>query len=108
MPDSTIEILMCSPRPGVSKAQVLEATRMTNAVLRRLPGYVEHEIAHAVENGRWIDIVHWSDPDAAFAAEAAFKLHPEAEAVSAVIEQNWVVPLCVELPLTDLSALFVE
>jgi hypothetical protein len=108
MPGSTIEILMCSARPGVSRAQILEATRMTNAVLRRLPGYLEHEIAYAVENGRWVDIVHWTDPDAAFAAEAAFRLHPEAQAVSAIIEQNWIVPLHVELPLTDLSGLFVE
>jgi hypothetical protein len=91
--ESTKHLLICSARPGVSKAQVLEATRATNAVLRRMPGYVEHEIAVSARDGGWVDVVHWSNRDAALTAEALYKRHPNVAAVSEVIEQRWVMVL---------------
>lgn len=90
MLNSAVQLLMCSAKPGVSKAQVLEATRITNAVLRRMPGYVEHEIAFAAADGYWIDLVHWTDHSSAQAAKDAFRRQPEAEAIAAVIEQYWL------------------
>jgi len=91
--ESTKHLLICSARPGVSKAQVLEATRATNAVLRRLPGYVEHEIAVSARDSGWVDVVHWSNRDAALTAEALYKRHPNVAAVTDVIEQRWVMVL---------------
>jgi hypothetical protein len=96
--ESTKHLLICSARPGVSKAQVLEATRATNAVLRRLPGYVEHEIAVSVRDGGWVDVVHWSNRDAALTAEVLYRRHPNVAAVAEVIEQRWVMVLPIPVP----------
>jgi hypothetical protein len=100
MSESTIRLLICSAKPGVNKAQVMEATKITNAVLRRMPGFVEHEIACAVFDEEWVDLVHWSDPGAASWAERMFKRHPAANAVASIVEQRWITPMQLE----DISA----
>ena len=100
MSESTIRLLICSAKPGVSKAQVLEATKLTNRVLRRMPGFVEHEIACAVVDEEWVDLVHWSDAGAASWAERMFQRHPVASSVREVVSQRWITPLHLE----DLAA----
>lgn len=91
--DSAMHLLVCSARPGAGRRQVLEATRATNAVLRRIPGYLEHEIAVSMNDGGWVDVVHWADRDAALTAEALYRRHPGAKEVAGVIEQRWVLVL---------------
>ena len=102
MSESSVRLLICSAKPGVSKAQVLEATKITNAVLRRMPGFVEHEIACAVFDGEWVDLVHWRDPGSASWAERMFKRHPAAHAVASIVQQRWIAPIHLEDLAADL------
>jgi hypothetical protein len=63
-------------------------------------GFVEHEIACAVIDNEWVDLVHWSDAGAAACAERLFRRDPAAASLLAVVTQQWITPLYLE----DLTA----
>jgi hypothetical protein len=105
MAESAIHLLMCSAKSGVRKSQIFDAVRTAHAVLRRLPGFVEHEVACAAFDGQWIDIVHWSDPDAASGAEARFRLQPETRTIAAVLELQWIEVMQLRVPAIEFSGI---
>jgi hypothetical protein len=104
MASSIIEVVIYSAKPGVSKQEMLAAVEATNVVLRRFPGYIKRELAFDPRTEQWLDLVHWTSRKAALDAIDAFGLHPEVEALTAVIEPRHMTLQHFESAMTDAVA----
>ncbi len=86
MSHATLEVVMYSAKPGVSRDEMRRAVESSAAVLQSFPGYVSRELAYSAETGQWVDIVRWRDRASALAAVAAFGLQPRVAALDDVID----------------------
>jgi hypothetical protein len=88
-------------KAGAGKSAVFDAVKWVNATLRRMPGFVEHEIAAGRVDGddRWIDIVHWRDRESAAVAESKFRAATTDPSLAAALELRWVRVCSMNAPL---------
>jgi hypothetical protein len=62
-----LEMVVFKTVPGVADADLLRASDAVQAWLAEQPGYLHRELAKG-EDGRWVDLVHWTRMDHALAA----------------------------------------
>jgi RimJ/RimL family protein N-acetyltransferase len=67
---NVVEIVMFRPLPGIAGEEVLEAAERMTTVLRGMRGFITRDLAVS-SDGRWLDLVRWSDPAAAHRAARA-------------------------------------
>ena len=75
MSNAVIEVVTFKLNPGVSDADYVAASQMTEDFVRGLPGFVARSLSKG-EDGSWMDYVIWSDMTAAREAAATF---PQAD-----------------------------
>lgn len=62
--NKTIEVVIFKAKPGIDEALLKTAALANNSRVQQLPGFIHREFGASGE-GNYIDIVHWSDMDAA-------------------------------------------
>jgi hypothetical protein len=89
MVDRVLEIVSFSVKPEVAEPRFLDAAREANGVLRAMPGFLNRRLAKTGE-GRWTDILEWTDRASAERAAGTFHLEPGARAFCAMIDMGSV------------------
>ncbi len=64
----TVEVVVFNHKKGVAPDQVIQASRIMEGTLRAWPGFIRRELVQ-VGGRQWLDIVHWSTPEAAKQAQ---------------------------------------
>lgn len=76
MTDMVIELAPFAVKPGVTEAQVLEASEVLQRdFLAGQPGFVRRDLLRG-DDGRWLDLVYWRDAASAEAVMAAAAASP--------------------------------
>ncbi|HZG58160.1 MAG TPA: hypothetical protein VEZ38_16830, partial [Paenibacillus sp.] len=68
----TLELCIFRPAPDLPEADLRAALRAADAFLSGRAGFEGRELLYAAAQDRWIDLIHWSSPEAARAAMDAF------------------------------------
>jgi hypothetical protein len=64
----TVEVVVFSAKDGVSDMSILESAEGMLDTMKKWDGFISRELIK-VGNGKWIDVVHWSDPESAESAQ---------------------------------------
>jgi hypothetical protein len=64
----TVEVVVFSVKNGVSDATVLESAEGMLDTMKKWDGFISRELIKVGE-GKWIDVVHWTDLESAEAAQ---------------------------------------
>jgi len=70
-----IEAAIFSLRRGTDRAEFLAAAEAVTADVRRMPGFLDRELAEG-EDGRWLDLLHWASLEDARRAAAEIMRSP--------------------------------
>jgi hypothetical protein len=65
-----LELVVFQLSEGASREQLLGTVDAVSAWIAEQPGFVERELLHDAEGGRWIDLVWWRSMEDAGAAAA--------------------------------------
>ncbi len=84
-----IEVVIFKAKPGVDEAMLHTAALAINPRIQQLPGFIQREFGASGE-GNYIDIVHWSDMDAAQAAAQLVTQIPECGKFFGMIDESSV------------------
>ncbi len=60
----TVELAYFKQNANVTQSQILNAAKAMDSTIHHWPGFISRELVHLGEN-KWVDIVHWSDANAA-------------------------------------------
>lgn len=85
---NTFEIVSLKFLDGVSPSEQHTLMAQLDAVVQRFAGFRGREYDYSADNGRWVDLVIWSDLQRAREASEALLKDPPAGAVFAKLEQQ--------------------
>lgn len=85
---NTFEIVSLKFQDGVSLNEQHTLMAQLNAVVQRISGFRAREYYYSADNGRWVDLVIWSDLQRAREASEALLKDPQAGALFARLEQQ--------------------
>ena len=85
-----IEIVIFSAAEGVTNDQMKLAAQNINPVINTMKGFISREIVQD-HKGKWVDICHWENMDAANSASEAMMQNPVAGAYFSLINQTTMV-----------------
>ncbi len=86
---NVVEVVMFDAYPGYSKNEVQKALASLNDILKLYYGFIERTTASS-ENGKYIDIVYWTDMKSAKDAAKNVLKNEEAAAVFNIIKPESV------------------
>ncbi len=81
----SIELVSFRLTPGTDRAAFVANAALTEAVVRRQPGFVARMLTEDAD-GLWSDIVTWASHSDALAAAEAVMAHPDFGAFGAMID----------------------
>lgn len=82
-----IEVVIFKAKAGVSDSQMQTAALAVTPILKEMPGFISREFGTS-EDGKYIDIVHWTNlPSAKAAAEKVMGI-PKCGEFFGLIDQN--------------------
>ena len=82
-----VELALFNNKPGVTGAEIVEASQAMEATLATWPGFIRRELVELGE-GRWVDIVHWQSMALANAAVETAMTCPVCLAFFALLDEH--------------------
>ena len=82
-----LEVVTFNVKPGVSPGEAKTAARGVTAFLETQPGYLGRDLGQS-EDGRWVDLVHWTDLEAARTAIPNAMKNADCRAFFALIDEE--------------------
>lgn len=84
--NNAIEVVIFNANPGVDETQLNAAAQAIVPRIQKLPGFISREFGASGE-GKYIDIVHWQNMEAAQAAAQAVMEIPECREFFSLIDE---------------------
>ena len=89
--DDAFEIISLQFKSEVSLEQQQQAMSSLNDIVKEFSGFKSRDYFYSQENGRWIDLVVWSDINLAKQASADVMQNPAAGAVFSLMDENSMI-----------------
>lgn len=84
-----LELAIGEVKPGVSRAEYLQAASAVETDLRQMPGFRSRTLL-AGEGGLWVDLVYWDSLEEALQAAQAFTEIPSALPMIAMLNSDTI------------------
>jgi len=67
----TLELVVFTLKEGTTREEFLATEAAASQWMQQQPGFISHELSHAADGDRWIEIAWWKSLEDAEAAAAA-------------------------------------
>jgi antibiotic biosynthesis monooxygenase (ABM) superfamily enzyme len=96
----TLELVVYGLREGTAREQFLATNEVATRWMEQQPGFVSHELTHAEDGDRWIELVWWDSLEEAQAAASAAMSSEACAPMFGLIDMDSVLMLHGQ-PATD-------
>ncbi len=83
----TVELVVFSAKAGVSDERIVKSAEGMLDTIQKWQGFISRELIKTAD-GKWVDIVHWNDLEAALAAQHKAMQSDSCLLFFSLLEQN--------------------